>query len=54
MKGNGRMTKLMALESTHIAMATDTLETGRKINSMEKVLKCGQTILNMMVITNTE
>ena len=48
MKGSGRMTKLMALESIHITMGIDTLATGRRTNNTAKVLKSGLTILNMM------
>ena len=54
MKVNGRMTKLMDLESIHIAMVTDTLETGKKTSSMAKVLKSGLTIPSMMDTTRVE
>ena len=54
MKVSGRMTKLMDLESIHIAMVTDTLETGKKTSSMAKVLKCGLTIPSMTGTTKAE
>jgi hypothetical protein len=52
MKDNGKMIRLMALESIRIAMATDTLETGRRTNSTARVWKFGLTTLNTTAITN--
>jgi len=54
MKDNGRMIKRMVLESIHIAMGTDTLETGKKINNTVRVLKYGLTIRNTMDTTSSE
>jgi len=54
MKANGKMIRQKVSESIHITTVTDTLEIGRRINSMEKVLKSGLMIHNMMVITSLE
>ena len=51
-KDNGKMIKLMALESIRIAMATDTSETGRRTNSTARVLKSGLMTPNTTAITS--
>jgi len=54
MKANGKMIKQMVSVSIRITTVTDMLEIGRRINSMEKVLKSGLMTHNMMVITSLE
>ena len=54
MKASGKMIKQMGSVSIRITMETDMLEIGRRINNMEKVLKSGPMIHNMMVITSLE
>ena len=46
--GIGTMIKLMELECTAISMELNMRETGRKINSTDKVLKHGQMVLGTM------
>lgn len=46
-KGNGLMTKLMALENTCMLMDLHMKVNGLMINSMEKVLRNGLMVLSM-------
>ena len=50
--GSGKMTRLMALESTLIQMVLNTRVTGLMTNSMDKAKKSGLTGHNMKAITN--
>jgi hypothetical protein len=58
MKANGRMTKHMEWDITSMPMELPTMESGRMISSMERVLKPGLTQQNMkdsiMKVKNTE